>query len=419
MESEYYTNSADTISSEQINNKTISDFFQNTSFIGKDPQKLTEKEIDYNLHQLLKPSRESTKKQYYENVLEYIPRLTHPYEIIMKLQSNLAEVKTEIDSSAKMFKDLSSIVDINTESFASSAYDQIKKSKKTIDAFINYTLLNKGEESEENNDSDESDGQDAHYTAENNSNKKEDNKETQSISTEENPKYYSAYERYNRLSENLLSQVKQLENDLIAGNNKDSKIEYEITMNKVTEEEDLNNRLNALEDSITHIEKDVGKWDHIKNLDNLSKYITNLVYYNQELVNSSDHTKRYDTLKLMNALFSDFEKEYRRNMKIAHVYSKIIEAFRYYEFCQEYQADLSNIKIRLKAIKSVCDTSNQLKETLMLLKDQVENNETKYEELTINYTQTLTLFKVLEGLLPELEELDKAIKAKVKKSKKQ
>lgn len=400
MESEeYFTNIADNPNPELINAQTSEEYFKNTQFKANDINNMTEDELKYNMFQFQKPNELIIQSQnnYYELEDEYKPQQTNPYKILLKLKANLLNVKYEIDNSAKCYNDLSPLSELDSSPYSYNAIDQIITSKKTVDAFINYNLLNSNKE-EDKDDSDQKD-----YVLENKS----------SDSNNKDKTLYSTYERYNRLSNNLLSQVKQLENDLANGEEGKSKIEYEILMKKMTEIEEMNSTLVELEERITYMEREIGDWELNKNYDHISKYLMNLVYYNEELTENSDYKLRHEALKTIDSMLNDFNSQFKDGITHARLYSQINEYYQIFETSTEFKSVFEYIQMRLKTIKDICIMMNHTNQSFSLLIEKLVSNEKSYTCLRDNFNKAISLFKDLELTLKTVNEIDKEINSRV------
>lgn len=114
--------------------------------------------------------------------------------------------------------------------------------KKKIDAFINYDIYNNLNEDD--------------------SSEKSPNNSISKVA------FNSLFDKYNRLTENLLSQIKISENDILKNNSGDLNISYEIYANPEMQLETLNSRLNELEDMVNSLERSIGSWGSVNNIIN-------------------------------------------------------------------------------------------------------------------------------------------------------
>lgn len=93
-----------------------------------------------------------------------------------------------------------------------------------------------------------------------------------SVSSNSVKKFSSNFEKYNRMTENLLNIIKTSENDVIQDLGKYD-FTYEIFANPEKEVDNLTGRINELEDQINNLERTIGNWA-IVNIFNLFRIIT-------------------------------------------------------------------------------------------------------------------------------------------------
>lgn len=168
---------------------------------------------------------------------EYIPGDTDPFQRIINIKQELLEIKEKFDEDAEKFKNNKIIND--TENY-NKVIEELDLYKSKIDSFINYKHFNNTSESV--NDVDLSTGA---------SRKKE---------------FTSLCEKYSRITENLISQIKLSQNDIIDNNVTDLNIQYEVISNPEIIMENLTNRVNELEDMISNLERSLGNWNIVINI---------------------------------------------------------------------------------------------------------------------------------------------------------
>ena len=263
--SEFYTDNSEEVDIDKLNKILIEKSFEDRKFNIKDENNLTEEEYKINEIKFLQPDL-SMEINNYETENEYIPKKTDPYKRILELKVELIENKALIDSMVNKFNDTSIIQNTNNYS---ELFSNININKKKIDAFIDYDLFNNRNEDDSNN--------------------KEKNDEN-------NEKLYSLYDKYDRLSDNLLMKIKDIENNIINENNH-NEIEYKIESNPSNNLNVLINSLNELEELISDLEKKIGNWDLYKNKENISMNINKIF----NLFNSKN---KYDNKNM--ALFKQF-----------------------------------------------------------------------------------------------------------------
>lgn len=120
--------------------------------------------------------------------------------------------------------------------------------KTKIDAFINFDLYNN-----RNN---------PNYLEDDESNQSNSN----SASSIDNIKNFSSnFEKYNRITENLLNIIKNAENDSINGEPKHSII-YEVFSNPDKELDNLGERISELDEVLNNVERVIGNWSIVNNI---------------------------------------------------------------------------------------------------------------------------------------------------------
>ena len=377
--SEFYTDNSEEVDIDKLNKILIEKSFEDRKYNIKDENNLTEEEYKINEIKFLQPDL-SMEINNYETENEYIPKKTDPYKRILELKVELIENKALIDSMVNKFNDTSIIQNTNNYS---ELFSNININKKKIDAFIDYDLFNNRNEDDSNN--------------------KEKNDEN-------NEKLYSLYDKYDRLSDNLLMKIKDIENNIINENNH-NEIEYKIESNPSNNLNVLINSLNELEELISDLEKKIGNWDLYKNKENISMNINKIF----NLFNSKN---KYDNKNM--ALFKQFGekiKEFnyinKEKINIAKTYIKLKEIYSIYEIQQNYKQLIDYMKQRIKATREVCYSSKQFNIIVNDINDLIKKNNDNFEELNIKYKNVLDSFKSLENILKEIDKLDNKIKKKI------
>ena len=257
---EFYTDDSEEVNIDKLNKEIVKKLFDDRKFNFKDENNLTEEEYKINENKFLQPDLNININNF-ETEEEYIPKKTDPYKRILELKNKLIKNKYLIDNMINKYNDTSIIKNnINYSELLSN----LNSNKKKLDAFINYDLFNKRNDSEEEEE-------------------EEEKKENKNNNTE---KYYSIYDKYDRLSDNLLSKIKDIENNIL--NDKNKEIEYKIECNPSNNLNSLSKKLNELEFLISNLEKKVGNWDLYKNRETISMEVNNLL-------NLMKSKNKYDT----------------------------------------------------------------------------------------------------------------------------
>ena len=71
----------------------------------------------------------------------------------------------------------------------------------------------------------------------------------------------SSSEKYNRITENFISQIKMSQDDVLNNKKTDLDIHYEIVSNPEIVMENLTNRVNELEEMMSNLERSIGNWN--------------------------------------------------------------------------------------------------------------------------------------------------------------
>ncbi len=163
---------------------------------------------------------------------EYISGDTEPFQRIINLKHELIEIKQKIDEDAGKFKNNKILQE--TENY-NKVLEELDLYKSKIDSFINYNVFNNTTGDGSSSDVSKDSGVKKEFT--------------------------SLCEKYNRIAENLISQIKLSQNDIINNNVSDLNIQYEVVSNPEIIMENLTNRVNELEDMISNLERSIGNWN--------------------------------------------------------------------------------------------------------------------------------------------------------------
>ena len=379
---EFYTDDSEEVNIDKLNKEIVKKLFDDRQFNFKDENNLTEEEYKINENKFLQPDLNININNF-ETEEEYIPKKTDPYKRILELKNKLIKNKYLIDNMINKYNDTSIIKNnINYSELLSN----LNSNKKKLDAFINYDLFNKRNDSEEEEE-------------------EEEKKENKNNNTE---KYYSIYDKYDRLSDNLLSKIKDIENNIL--NDKNKEIEYKIECNPSNNLNSLSKKLNELEFLISNLEKKVGNWDLYKNRETISMEVNNLL----NLMKSKNKydTKTYSIFKQFGDKLKEFN--YTNNQKItyAKTYMKLKEINDVFEIQQNYKELIKYLKLRLSATREAYYGCNQFNNIMNDINDLLLKNSENFEKLSNKYNSTLDSFKEFEKILKGIDELDRKIKKK-------
>jgi hypothetical protein len=380
---EFYTDDSEEVNIDKLNKEIVKKLFDDRQFNFKDENNLTEEEYKINENKFLQPDLNININNF-ETEEEYIPKKTDPYKRILELKNKLIKNKYLIDNIINKYNDTSIIKNnINYSELLSN----LNSNKKKLDAFINYDLFNK------RNDSDEEEEEE------------EEKKENKNNNTE---KYYSIYDKYDRLSDNLLSKIKDIENNIL--NDKNKEIEYKIECNPSNNLNSLSKKLNELEILISNLEKKVGNWDLYKNRETISMEVNNLL----NLMKSKNKydTKTYSIFKQFGDKLKEFNNTNNQKITYAKTYMKLKEINDVFEIQQNYKELIKYLKLRLSATREAYYGCNQFNNIMNDINDLLLKNSENFEQLSNKYNSTLDSFKEFEKILKGIDELDRKMKKK-------
>jgi hypothetical protein len=163
--------------------------------------------------------------------VEYKEGSTDPYQRICNLKYEIIDCKTKIDSYAQNFNNNDFLKESQN---IGKVLEELDLYKSKLDAFINYNVYNKT--ADDSQSGDELDTKD----------------------------FKSIFDKYNRLTENLITHVKQNEKDILNNNFNDFNIKYEICSNPQMQMENLIERVGELEEMLNNLENNIGNWDIVK-----------------------------------------------------------------------------------------------------------------------------------------------------------
>ena len=399
-ELEYYTDDIDYPNIDKLNEETANKMFNDFKFEAKDIKNLTEKEFNLNLNKFIKPDQNINITEYTTED-SYSPKTTDPYKRILELKNDLINNKNEIDNSIKIFNNISFINDTNNYSML---FNNTNSVKNKVDAFINYNYFNALNEIE-------SDSEDkVELSSENSENEEEDKKKK--VEKKKPEKVYSIFEKYNRISENLLNKLKNINNDFLNNEKNTPEIIYKLNCNPDNQLYILDTKLKEIENSITKIEKTLGNWDLAKNDGTITNILINLINFL-----TSKTFERYDVKnqlqKSFGNLIQNFYEINNERIDAGLICTNIKEIYTILEFEKEFNNVIIYLKNRLDSIKSINNSSLQFNNDLEKLKDLIEKNDEDLVILNKKYLETLEIFNLLQTVLKQLNDFDNKIKSKI------
>lgn len=449
-----------------LNGEIQNKFFSDTNFILEEKtQKMTERQFQENINKILKPDINS-KKGIFTTDNEYIPKTTDPYKRILQIKIELIKNQSDIEKAMEKFNNTPSKKNDKDIGGYSNLFSNVHNSKIKIDAFINYDLFEKKNESDSDSESDESDSEKSGSENSENSNseksegsndskegskksenfeggggkekdfqKEEDEKVRKNIEKEiekkrekrkekntedeerrrqdeeeekeifrESEDLRSIYEKYDRLSQNLLSKLKSIDDDPRLN------IKYKICSNPESKLDILTSKLVDLDYLISKLEKTIGNWDMSTQHESICMTINSLLSFLAD-PERERFDKKYESFKA----FGNMIEKNKLNVEqkeIAFSYMKIRESYLVLQTMKKFVDVVSYIRKRINSIKKIVFTSEQFNTDINELKERIKKNEVNYGLLKFKYYQTLESFSCLEQILKSLNDLDVLVRQK-------
>ena len=417
----------DNIDYKKLNAEEIQKYFQDTKIDYNPKIKLTEKQFNDNISKLIKPNINISSKSY---TLEedYIPKVSDPYKRLQRLKVELLQNKNDIDKAISKYNDISSKTDLSDINNYSILYFKAQNYKNKIDSFINYDIIKKrlnqkGDESDSDSEEDEDDEQKKAEKAKEKKVKNEENKKNILKKREENEKILkqleenanilfkesenikSINEKYNILSNNLISKLNNIDSDL------NLYMKYKICSNPDYTLSALKTKIIEVERQISNIENMIGDYDfnlHKSTIFGCLKYFLKLNVDN----NKDWIANRHENIRAFESMLSLFTGD-EENLKLMNTYKKIREGYMIYLTMKKFEDVISYLKKRINAIKNIILNSEQFDFEIKELNELIKKNEGNFEILRAKYLQTLESFSNLEHILKEINNLDVIVKKKI------
>jgi hypothetical protein len=235
QEPEYFENNEDVIENfDNLNDK----YRNNSNWIGMKESDTEIVKEDLNpliaFKNLFYPLNNIDEEFSYDT--EYKEKSTDPFQRIKNLKYELIACKSKIDDYAEKFNDNEYF---KQNQNINKVLEELEIYKSKIDAFVDYNLFNNPGISDDNS---------------------EDHSNNGSMVVNKS-EFTSIFEKYNRITDNLISIIKQYENDILNNNVANVNIKYEICSNPQIQMESLIERVGELEEKLSTLEKNLGNWD--------------------------------------------------------------------------------------------------------------------------------------------------------------
>lgn len=213
------------------------DITKRTNDVEIETNTMTPKEI---FKMMLVPKENKSEIEY---ETEYKSRETNPINRMNSLKVDLIECEKEINSFVECFKSNSFI--LNKENIV-DVYEEIKLYKSKLDSFIDYKVFSNKDESDQEN----------------------------SKNSIKNEKNFKSLNEYNSiLTNNIISRVKMIEEEIQNTGKSNSCVQYELLVSPEFEIETLTERLTNIDMEITQLERTIGDWSLVSNIKyNIYKY---------------------------------------------------------------------------------------------------------------------------------------------------
>ena len=416
--SEFYTDDTESPNYDTLNTAIRNEMLSNKTFKHGDD----ESTFIHNVEAFMKPQDHSTTTDgIYTTEDEYVPKSTDMFKRLLQLKEDLMTTKKEIDSAVNKYNDNTMLKDVNAYS---QMMDCFYNNKHTIDAFINYDVYN-AREDRSISDSDDDDDGDTDNTKPTSTNVNE-HSSSATTTTTATPAVYSLYERYERLTENLLTRIKHLEKDITSSSTSSTTttgvnavneqqqqpyVKYNIHSLPNSTSDAMLTRLTHLETQLTQLEKHIGNWDMFKMHDSLSSTVNTLIKSHTSR-SGQGYNLRYQIFKDFGNTLKAFADKNKDNIKIGYKYASIKDLYAVYSISTHFHNIFTYIKLRLSAIKDICTSTEQLTPSLTALHDAIEANTMNMQSLNETYYDVLTSFDQLDAIMKELNVIDTKIKQK-------
>ena len=399
--SEFYTDDTESPDYDALNNAIRNEMLSNKTFKTGDD----ESTFIRNVEAFMKPHDHSaTSDGVYTTEEEYVPKSTDVFKRLLQLKEELMATKKEIDNAADKYNDNTMLKDVNAYS---QMMDCFYNNKHTIDAFINYDIYNAREQSISDSEDEDTDNPKPTST--------DVNEPSSSATTAAATPVYSLYERYERLTENLLTRIKHFERDITSASTATQQqqplVKYNIHSTPNSTSDAMSTRLTQLEAQLTQMEKHIGNWDMFKMHDSLSSTVNTLIKSHTSR-SGQGYNLRYQIFKDFGNTLKVFSEKNKDNIKIGYKYASIKDLYAVYSISTHFHNIFEYIKLRLSAIKDICTSTEQFKPSLAALQETIRTNTDAMRSLNDKYYEVLTAFDELDEIMKQVSIIDTRIKQK-------
>ena len=413
----------------KLNEEEIKKYFEDSKIDFIPNEKISEKQFNENIPNLLKPNL-NINSNLNSNLLEekYIQNVSDPYTHLLNLKSQLLQNKSNMDKMITNYNDINSKIDLNDVNNYSLLFSNCQKYKSKIDSLLNYDIIKKNqnkEESESDSDSEESsDGEDKKSKKKQENKIKKENKKNEIIKKREenekllkqieenketifrkNTEINSLNEKNLELKNNLISKLSALNEEM----NIFLKLKIEGTM--PNPQLKIKQKILEVESHINKIESIIGNYDFTKIRDTIFGSLKHYMKLSNE-TNRSWVQNRFENTRILENKLGNFNSQ-PDNKKLLNNYKQMCDGYMIFLTMEKFKDVISYLKKRLVAIKSIIINSEQFEYDINKLNELIKDNKVKYENLKSKYLQTLESFDKLDKVLKEINNLDSLVKKKI------
>ena len=413
----------------KLNEEEIKKYFEDSKIDFTPNEKISEKQFNENIPNLLKPNI-NINSNLNSNLSEekYIQNVSDPYKHLLNLKSQLLQNKSNMDKIITNYNDINSKINLDDVDNYSLLFSNLQKYKSKIDSLLNYDIIKKNqnnEESESDSDSEESsDGEDKKSKKKQENKIKKENKKNEIIKKrEENEKLLKQIEEnketifrknteINSLNEKNLALKNNLISKLSALNEEmNNFLKLKIEGSMLNPQLKIKQKILEVESHINKIESIIGNYDFTKIRDTIFGSLKHYMKLSNE-TNRSWVQNRFENTRILENKLGNFNSQ-PDNKKLLNNYKQMCDGYMIFLTMEKFKDVISYLKKRLVAIKSIIINSEQFEYDINKLNELIKDNKVKYENLKSKYLQTLESFDKLDKVLKEINNLDTLVKKKI------
>ena len=413
----------------KLNEEEMKKYFAESKIELTPNQKISEKQFNENMPNLLKPNLNiNSNSNSFLSEEKYIQNVSDPYKHLLNLKSQLLQNKKSMDKIINNYNDINSKINLNDANNYSLLFSNMQKYKIKIDSLLNYDIIRKNQ----NNSESESDSESEESSKDENEKSQKKNEKKLKI---ENKKNEILKQR--EQNEKLLKQIEETEGGIFLPNIEISSLNEKnasLTNNLISKLCSLNEEMNVflklkiegakpdtqlkikqklldLESHVYKIESIIGNYDFTKIKNTIFGSLKNFLQLSDE--SNKDWIKnRFENKKVMENLFEKFFS-LSDNKQLLKNFRQLCEGYMIYLVMEKYKKVISYLKKRLVAIKSIIINAEEFEYDIKKLNELIKENEGKYEILKFKYLQALESFDKLDNIIKEINNLDSSVKKQI------